>query len=215
MRPFRGSVFFLFFVPALEKAVARAISTSNPPIRAMAALAAVATDQGLDAVAPFPLLRLVSDYLTYDQLMPPCRLRWSRRLGRPVMENYILGIQYGDVIGAAWIEELHPYETMLVGTRMQHPFPRSVTGWSMEFREFDRDNMWDVTIVDEDYEDWPYVEAWMRRYGVTWPSVSRRNPHPTLHRLYLSYARFCERVCHHAGQRDIAFEVERDVMLGW
>ena len=75
--------------------------------------------------------------------------------------------------------------------------------------------MWDVTIVDEDYEDWPYVEAWMRRYGVTWPFVSRRNPHPTLHRLYLSYARFCERVYHHAGQRDIAFEVERDVMLGW
>ena len=35
----------------------------------MAALAAVATDEARDAV--FPLLFLVNDYLTHDQLMPP------------------------------------------------------------------------------------------------------------------------------------------------
>ena len=57
----------------------------------MAAFAAIATAPGRDANAPFPLLRMVGEYLTIDQLMPPCRLRWSRRLRCPVMEQWIQG----------------------------------------------------------------------------------------------------------------------------
>ena len=78
----------------------------------MAALAAAATEEVRDAA--FPLLFLVGDYLPrdLDQLMPPCRLRWSRRLGRPLMKMYSHRTD-GDEIGVAYIEELRPYETLL------------------------------------------------------------------------------------------------------
>ena len=92
---------------------------------------------------------------------------------------------------ARCIKELHPYETLLTGTLMRAPFSQYVMEWSTLCRELNRSNMWDVTIVDDDYEDRPYAEAWMQRYGASWPFISRRNPHPALQRLYNLYARFC------------------------
>ena len=151
----------------------------------MAALAAVATDEARDAV--FPLLFLVNDYLTYDQLMPPCRLRWSRRLGRPVMGTYIHTTD-GDLVGAAWIEELHPYETLIQGIHLgvADSLPRWVTVRNRDVRGCGRMALWNVTILDDDYQDRPFMEAWMRRYGVAWPFVGRRDVHPGLLRFYLA-----------------------------
>ena len=83
--------------------------------------------------------------------MPPCRLRWSRRLGRPVMQPYVLGILYGDVIGVAFIEELHPYEAMISATRMRGPFPHQVMVWSTQCRDLSRYDLWEVTIIDENF----------------------------------------------------------------
>jgi hypothetical protein len=164
----------------------------------MAAFAAVATQEGRDARTPFPLLRMVGEYLTIDQLMPPCRLRWSRRLGRPVMEHWIRDANY-DEVGSCFIEELHPHETLLIGTMLlRGPFPQHVMELSTLHREHTRYYIWDVCIADPDFEDAPYAEAWLRRYGAPWPFVARGSVHPALQHLYTSYVRFCQDVTQHA-----------------
>ena len=128
-----------------------------------------------------------------------------------MMGSYIHSTD-GDIVGAAWIEELHPYETLLQGTRMMTPFARAVVVRSRDVCEFNRDNLWGVTIIDDDHQGRPFVEAWMRRYGAAWPCVTRWDTHPELLRFYRSYARFHEEVHQHAFRCDIAFEREREVM---
>ena len=172
----------------------------------MAAFAAVATQEGRDARTPFPLLRMVSEYLTIDQLMPPCRLRWSRRLGRPVMEHWIQGANY-DEVGSCFIEELHPHETLLTGTMLQAPFTQHVMELSTLHRERTRNDIWDVCIIDPDFEDAPYAEAWMRRYGAPWPFTARGRVYPALQRLYTWYVRFCIDVTQHADARERQIEL--------
>jgi hypothetical protein len=175
----------------------------------MAAFAAVATQEGRDANTPFPLLRMVGEYLTIDQLMPPCRLRWSRRLGRPMMERWYQDANHDDV-GSCFIEELHPYETLLTGTMMlrgQHP--EHVLDMSTQHRGHTRNDIWFVTIIDPNFEDTPYAEAWMRRYGMPWPFVARGSVHPTLEILYTSYMRFCQNVTQHAEDREEQLMIER------
>jgi hypothetical protein len=171
----------------------------------MAALAAVATEEARDAA--FPLLFLVSDYLTHDldQMMPPCRLRWSRRLGRPLMKMYSHRTD-GDEIGVAYIEELHPYETLLNGiqTRMTG-YPQWVTVRSRDVREYNRRGLWNVTILDDDYEDRPFMEAWERRYGVAWPFIARWTEHPALAGLCQAYHRFSEEVRQHSFRQDCEY----------
>ena len=166
----------------------------------MTALAAVATEEVRDAA--FPLLFLVSDYLSFDQLMPPCRLRWSRRLGHPVMGSY-LHTTDGDNIGVAYIEELRPYETLLNAIQTRRTGrPQWVTVRSRDVREYDRRGLWNVTILDDDYEDRPFMEAWTRRYGVAWPFIARWTEHPALARLCLAYHRFSEEVRLHGYRQD-------------
>ena len=174
----------------------------------MAAFAAIATVPGRDENAPFPLLGMVGDYLTHDQLMPPCRLRWSRRLGRPLMEWFIQNLPYGDVVGSAYIEEIHPHETLLTGSMRRATIPQHVVQWSTLCRGLTRNDLWDVCIVDTEFEDEPYAEAWMRRYGVTWPFIARGRSHPALERLYNSHVRFCEAVSNHADACDMTITVE-------
>ena len=168
----------------------------------MAAFAATATAPGRDANTPFPLLRMVGEYLTIDQLMPPCRLRWSRRLGRPVMERWYQNANY-DEVGSVFIEELHPYETLLTGTMLlRGPYPQPVMELSTLHREHTRYYIWDVSITDPDFEDAPYAKAWMRRYGAAWPFTARGRVHPALQRIYTSRVSFCVDVTQHAGARE-------------
>ena len=87
---------------------------SRPP--SMAAFAAVATPQGRDAHNPFPLLRMVGNFMSYDQLMPPVRLRYSQLLGRPLMEPRApLDHFLGSVQGGIYIEEVLHINAWVVG----------------------------------------------------------------------------------------------------
>ena len=78
----------------------------------------------------------------------------------------------GDIVGDAYIEELRPYETLLQGIHLgvADSFPRWVTVRSRDVRGCGRMALWNVTILDDDYQDRPFMEAWMRRYGVAWPA---------------------------------------------
>ena len=118
----------------------------------------------------------------------------------------------GDLVGAAWIEELHPYETLLQSIRLEGPFPRLVVVHSRHVRRFTRNTLWNVTIIDDDCRDRPVVEAWKRRYEVVWPFVGKWDVHPELLRFHQSYVRFREEVHQHGFRCDIAFEREREVM---
>jgi hypothetical protein len=164
----------------------------------MAAFAAVATQEGRDARTPFPLLRMVGEYLTIDQLMPPCRLRWSRRLGRPMMGD----LWRTDIVGKCFIEELHAYETNIEGVVERDHYPHPVRELSTLYRGHTRHDIWFVAIIDTNFEDAPYMQAWRLRYGYLWPDVALYRVHPVLSRLYDSYLNFLADVCRHGRERD-------------
>jgi hypothetical protein len=170
----------------------------------MAAFAAVATQEGRDARTPFPLLRIVGEYLTIDQLMPPCRLRWSRRLGRPAMESMTsTGGHY--VVTYAYIEELHTYEAFIGGRMLVDEDVVDVRQLSTLHRGQTRDQIWDVCIIDNDDEDAPYIEAWRQRYGSRWPRTDGF-VHPVLRNLLSAYNDFYSNVrCHRV-------DCEREIM---
>ena len=160
----------------------------------MAAFAAIATIPGRDANAPFPLLRMVGDYLSLDQLMPPCRLRWSRRLGRPMMEMLGAGDRFGDNIGAVYIEEVLPYTALIAGyIFMERSVSVTKVGmWTTTCQGMTRRDFWRVEVRDQDYEDLPYCGAWMQRYGCAWPLIAPGCLHPALERLYRAYEDFSD-----------------------
>ena len=164
----------------------------------MAAFAAVATQEGRDARTPIPLLRMVGEYLTIDQLMPPCYLRWSRRLGRPMMGD----LWRPDIVGICFIEELHAYETTITGVVCRDNFPRPVRELSTLYRGHTRHDIWFVAIINPDFEDAPYMQAWRLRYGYRWPDVDLYRVHPVLKRLYDSYTNFLADVCRHGRERE-------------
>ena len=167
-----------------------------------AALAAVARVEARDAAFPLPFL--ISGYLSLNELMPPCRLRWSQRLGRPLMGMYLQDA--GDRLGYAYIEELRPFDTLLTGIQSQMVGrPIWVTVRSRDVREYDREALWDVSIYDENYEDRPFMRAWERRYGVEWPLITRRAVHPALERLEQAYHRFSEEVREHGFRKDCEY----------
>ena len=171
----------------------------------MAAFAAVATQEGRDANTPFPLLRMVGDYLTIDQLMPPCRLRWSHRLGRPAMES-AHRTHGNDIVAFVYIEELHTYEALIEGRLLTDGDAHSVRQMSTLHRGHTRNQIWSVCIIDPDNEDTPYMEAWRLRYGLRWPLVDIWCLHPVLRRLLLTYEHFRDTVLYHGGDR------EREIM---
>jgi hypothetical protein len=168
----------------------------------MAALAAVASEEARAASLP---LFLVSQFLPdLEAMMPPCRLRWSRRLGRPLMGMYLEDA--GDRLGSAYIEELHQYDVLFTGIQSQMVGrPIWVTMRSRDVQVYDRRGLWDVSIYDENYEDRPFMEAWEQRYGVPWPMITRRAVHPVLERLEQAYHRFSEEVREHGFQQDCLY----------
>ena len=158
----------------------------------MAAFAAVATQEGRDANTPFPLLRMVSEYLTIDEFMPPCRLRWSRRLGRPLMQRWWDDRTDYDEVGSVFIEEVHAHEVLISGKMfLRDYYAERVRELSSLHRRHTRAQIWDVVIIDPDFEDAPYAEAWTRRYGGSWPFTGQGSVHPVLRNLYTRYSRFC------------------------
>ena len=109
----------------------------------------------------------------------------------------------GDHLGYAYIEELHPYDTLLTGIQSRMVGrPIWVTVRSRDVREYGRRGLWDVRIIDENYEDRPFMEAWQRQYGAPWPAIDRRTVHPALANLWQAYHRFSEEVRAHAFQQD-------------
>jgi hypothetical protein len=171
----------------------------------MAAFAAVATQEGRDARTPFPLLRMVGEYLTIDQLMPPCRLRWSRRLGRPAMDS-LASIGGHHVVTYVYIEELHNYEAFIRGRMLLDGDADSVMQMSTLHRGHTRNQIWSVCIIDTDDEDTPYIEAWRQRYGFRWPITTGFRVHPVLRNLVSTYNNFYVNVLDHGIDR------EREIM---
>ena len=171
---------------------------SNQPKFDMAAFIAVATQEGRDANTPFPLLRMVGEYLTINQLMPPCRLRWSRALRRPLMERWWDQRTNYDEVGSCYIEELHVHEVLITGKmHLQGLYPQPVMELSSLHRGHTRAQIWDVVIIDPDFEDAPYAEAWMHRYGAPWPFTGQGSVHPVLRNLHLVLAllHLCDPAC--------------------
>ena len=183
-------------LPPRPKAHSRATPAPNSTDMA-AALAAVATQEGRDARMPSPLLRMVADYLNLDQLMPPCRLRWSRLLRRPMMEMFTTSSE-GDIIGLVFVEEIIPHNARILSYEAvpQDRFTVVQTlRWSSSCRGRTHRDIWEVSILGEDNEDEPFMEAWKQRYGEGWPLVGRERAHPALQNLYRNYQRFCHSVC--------------------
>ena len=164
----------------------------------MAAFATIATTPGRDANTPFPLLRTVGENLTIDQLMPPCLLRWSRRMGRPVMGD----LWRHDTVGYCFIEELRDYEATIDGVMLVGEYPRNVRESSTLHRGHRRDQIWFLAIIGDEFEDAPYKQAWRLRYGSPWPLVGLYEVHPVLRRLYESNGRFLEDVYNHGRERE-------------
>ena len=136
--------------------------------------------------------------------MPPCRLRWSQRLGRPLMGMYLQDA--GDRLGHAYIEELRPFDTLLTGIQSQMMGrPIWVTVRSRDVRDQDRESLWEVSIYDENYEDRPFMQAWEQRCQVAWPLIDSRTVHPALKRLEQAYHQFCKEVRQHGFRRDCEY----------
>ena len=167
----------------------------------MAAFAAVATPQGRDAHNPFPLLRMVGTFISYDQLMPLVRLQYSRLLGRPIMEPRApLDHFMGSVLGGIYIEEVLHINAWVVGhTQLARGWARTGT-WSQDeaYRRNTRELFWRVELRDVHYGDEVFFDAWVARYGGEWPYIGPGRVHPGLERLYAAYRAFDDLIDEHA-----------------
>ena len=111
----------------------------------------------------------------------------------------------GDQIGYAYIEELRPYETLLNGIQRVGPGrPVWHTVRSRDVRGCNREEMWNVMILDDQCEDQPFMGAWLRQYGRSWPFVGR-GVHPELQRLCMTYHRHVVEVLHHGDWQDLEY----------
>jgi hypothetical protein len=170
----------------------------------MAALRAVATGKGMDAEYPFPLMRAAMSYLTVDDLMPPMRLRWSRALGRPLMNT--VTEREGNVvdhIGAVFIEEVMGKRCFLSYTERFGDSRVHVD--NMPAHEGVRAHYWEVSIVDSTFAHLQVDTAWQARYGKPWPLVAERRPHPALSRLCARYYTFLAEWTVHVDQCESEF----------
>ena len=123
---------------------------------------------------------MLMPYLDITPLMPPDRLRWSRLLKRPVMEQ-----NDGDLICPTWPEEIRPYpECNVRWYCMYDDIIEVVCGTASELPE---DAFW-VCIRGESDDD--FAAAWLLKHGHDWPFVADRQPHHALANLRRRYMRF-------------------------
>ena len=120
-------------------------------------------------------------YLDIAPLMPPERLRWSRILKRPLLE------QSSDeaLICPIWPEEIRPYPQCDVRWYCKDgDIIEVASGTASEMPE---DAFWVYIRGDGDEE---FAAAWLLKHGHDWPFVADRQPHPALSKLRRRYMRF-------------------------
>jgi hypothetical protein len=171
------------------------------------ALAATATPGQQDEAMTFPLLRTVGAFLNIDTLMPPMRLRWSRILGRPVMQrvSVVVDRRAGDEVGCVYIDEVCG-RACTVSYRALHNGRRDwyhqVPSTDIVVGDRPREQYWYARVVDATYQDVPFELDWRARYAQVWPYVAARTVHPALVRLYYRYLVFEEEWREHCDERE-------------
>ena len=83
---------------------------------------------------------MVGNFISYDQLVPPVRLRCSQLLGRPLMEPRApLDRFMGSVLGGIYIEEVLHINAWVVGhTQLARGWSRAGM-WSQDVRRETRE----------------------------------------------------------------------------
>ena len=172
-----------------------------PPIQ-MALRAAATQGQQDDAMA-FPLLRLVKSYLTVDELMPPTRLRWSRILGRPMMDR-IIATRYhmADEVGPVYIEEVIGRDCLVSGRRLVDGNRMFIDPVPAATLSGDRTEFWYLRILDPLNRDVDFEQVWRDRYGLPWPLLAPFAVHPALRRLHNNYVRFLDAWARRSQERE-------------
>ena len=178
----------------------------------MTTFAAATTPERMDE--PFPLLRAVKSYLDISSLMPPTRLRWSRLLGRPMMETVtvLANHRVGDEIGPVYIDEVVNTDAVISYRYLRADGRRD---WHTSVRAADlrgnRADFWYVRIIDATLQDVRFEFDWRACYGQAWPKVASGAIHPCLARLYERYVTFNEEWCAHCqGREDTTYELLQD-----
>ena len=187
---------------------AAAFSPHRSPLDAMA-LAATATRQQQDEAMTFPLLRTVGAYLDIDTLMPPMRLRWSRILGRPVMQrlSVVVDRRVGDEVGYVYVDEVCG-RACTVSFRALHDGCRDwyhqVPGTDIVVGGRPREQCWYARIVDATCQAALFELDWRARYAQVWPYVAARTVHPALVRLCYRHLVFDEEWRQHCEEHENA-----------
>ena len=164
----------------------------------MAALAAVASPRGRDAGNPLPLMQMVSGFISYDELMPPIRLLWSRLLARPLMEPRMPRDHLGSVVGGIFIDEVQHLNAWVFGHRRRVAHWSRDACWSSDCRGETRLTYWRLELRDMHYGDDSFFDAWVSRYGGEWPYVGPGRVRPGLERLYAADRAFDDLIDEHA-----------------
>ena len=123
----------------------------------------------------------VYEFLDIEPLMPPGRLRFSKLLGRPMMDTLQC-----NCTGVANIDELRHMDCRVHGGSAFYLFrstvPTSYRPWMGHVR--DAPNLVGVRIISDEDADWG--EAWYRRYNALWPEIADGEygiVHPALENL--------------------------------
>ena len=185
---------------------------AHPYPSEMTTFAAATTTKRMDE--PFPLLRTVKSYLDISSLMPPTRLRWSRVLGRPMMETVtvLANHRVGDEIGPVYIDEVLNTDAVISyrylranGRRDWH------TGVQATDLRGNRTEVWYMRIIDTTLQDVSFEFNWRACYGQPWPKVASGAVHPCLARLYDRYVTFNDEWRAHCHEReDTTYELLQD-----
>ena len=184
-------------------------------LRGMASFAATATQGQLDEVAGFPLFRAVDPYLDPGSLMPPLRLRWSRILGRPMMDRVTV-VAYGgmaEVVGPVFIDEVAGQDCLVSGRHFDAGRRDFLTNVPAATLAGNRDRFWYMRLMDPLYQDAQFEFAWRARYGLHWPMIAPATVHPVLARLYERFVAFHGTWVDHVQEREDTTYRQRVEML--
>ena len=144
------------------------------------------------------LKEMLLPYLDVAPLMPPERLRWSRLLRRPLME------QAGQsIIAAVSAEEMRPYPDCDV--LWHHKDEDFVGVESGTADELPADAFW-VYMLSEGDEG--FADEWRAKHGHPWPFVEHRQAHKALAHLRRRYMRSWADWTDHGGAIMEAFHDE-------
>jgi hypothetical protein len=147
-------------------------------------------------------------FLDITPLMPPERLRWSRLLKRPLMDQATPGSK---TVSSVFIDEVlpHPdcevygyYEDDIVEPGLVEDLPVDLRVRSSFYWVFIRSEL-----------DTEFTVAWRATHGQDWPFIAEMTPHPALLNLHQRYLQFWCSWCDHGAALSEAFD-ERLVAAG-